>query len=218
MQASLLRVLESGEYRPLGSSKPALSDFRLVSAALPRFQGLVKSGTFREDLYYRISALWILVPPLRERGDDAVELAALFASRVGLRLTTSAISAVRSYAWPGNVRQLRQCLDVASISSRDGLIGGAALAEAIGAYTHKLASASQVKSCSSPAEAALARALEELDALPDFGARDFARAAAVSRRSAQRFLAELLRARRVARSGAGRATRYRLLARQSGPS
>jgi transcriptional regulator with GAF, ATPase, and Fis domain len=206
MQAALLRVLETGDYRPVGAASPKRSTFRLISAALPRLMTMLDTGQFRQDLFYRISALRIEVPPLREREGDAVEIAGAHARTLGLRLTAGAQRAISEYPWPGNVRQLRHCLHAASLHAGDGRIGEAAMVEAIGGYGGVPSAVAR----RGTVEAAWVRALRALERAERFDAWDFAQAAKVSRRSAQRHLARLLRDRRIVRAGAGRATRYRV--------
>lgn len=207
MQATLLRVLESGEYRRVGSSISRKSDFRLMTAALPRLLRMVETGEFRQDLLYRISTLRIEIPPLRERGGDAEEIAMIHGQSMGFRFTPGARRAVAGYEWPGNVRQLRHCVQAAGLHATDGRIGEAAMSEAIAAY--RGTSTSENPGRDTP-EAAWARALRTLERKQRFGAWDFAKAAELSRRSAQRHIARLLREGRIVRMGAGRATRYGL--------
>ena len=113
MQAKLLRVLQDGEIRSLGSAKPYRVEVRIVAATHKHLQGMVESGRFRMDLYFRISAAAIRVPPLRERTEDIPHLlaeAAAEAARVqGATCTDIADDAIawaKSYHWPGNVREL----------------------------------------------------------------------------------------------------------------
>jgi transcriptional regulator with GAF, ATPase, and Fis domain len=212
MQASLLRVLESGEYRPVGDNSHRRSDFRLIAAAMPRLMDLVDAQQFRQDLFYRISALRIHIPALAERDGDAAEIARSYAAELGFVVSPDALGEIDNYAWPGNVRQLRHCIDVASLSACDGYIDAIAVVQAIDAYRGSTARAS-VTSSGDVAGTTLIRASRALMGLPHFGAWEFARAAGVSRRSAQRHLARLLRLGHLVRLGAGRATRYKIRAR-----
>ena len=114
MQAKLLRVLQDGEVTPLGDTRPRRVDVRVVSATNRDLAAEVRAGRFREDLYYRIGAFPIVVPPLRERrGDIALLVPALFAAsaeRHGKPLAgiqVEAMTALEAYAWPGNVRELQ---------------------------------------------------------------------------------------------------------------
>ena len=113
-QALLLRVLQSGEYMKVGSTKVEHTDVRVIVATNVNLGYAVSRGKFREDLYYRISAAQIRVPALRERKDDIYLLfrkfTADFSEKYGMckvTLTHDAISMLRSYSWPGNIRQLQ---------------------------------------------------------------------------------------------------------------
>lgn len=117
-QARLLRVLESGEFLKVGSSVVQKTDVRIVAATNVNLMEAVKKGKFREDLYYRLSTIAIVVPPLHDRGADIHLLARKFASDFARRYMTDPISfsaeAVRAmelYRWPGNVRQLKNIVD-----------------------------------------------------------------------------------------------------------
>jgi len=206
MQAALLRVLETGEYRPVGGASQRRSEFRLISTGLPRLLRLIERGDFREDLFYRISTLRIEVPPLREREGDAAEIATAYVRSLGYQLTAGAMRAIERSDWPGNVRQLRHCIQAATLHAADRRIGGAAVAEALGAYRE--GAGGIVSREPAAIEQAWNRALAALQRMGHFGAWDFAQATGVSRRSAQRHLARLLGEGRIVRVGAGRATRY----------
>ena len=113
-QAMLLRVLQSGEYIKVGSSKVEKTDVRIVAATNVNLYAAVQRGKFREDLYYRLNAARIMVPSLRERKDDIYLLFRKFTSdfsqKFGLRkvsLSIDAISLLKGYRWPGNIRQLK---------------------------------------------------------------------------------------------------------------
>jgi hypothetical protein len=212
MQASLLRVLENGDYRPVGENAHRRSDFRLIAAAMPRLMQLVDEQQFRQDLFYRMSALRIHVPALADRDGDAAELARSYAGKLGFVLSPDAMREIGDYAWPGNVRQLRHCIEVASLSAFNGFIDGPAVAQSIDAYRGTAGGTSSLKPRDA-ADAALMRASRALGGMPHFGAWEFARASGVSRRSAQRHLARLLRLGHLVRLGAGRATRYKIRAR-----
>jgi len=122
MQVKLLRVLQEREVRPLGATHPISVDFRLVCATNRVLVDEVRKGTFREDLYYRVSVIELTVPPLRERLEDIAELAAAFLNTAAertkkspLRLSSGALRKLMSYSWPGNVRQLENILLRASL-------------------------------------------------------------------------------------------------------
>ena len=122
-QAGLLRALETGEIRPLGSERTRSVDVRVVAATHRDLAAMVRDGTFREDLYFRLNVLTATLPPLRERRDDIPALAeALLADlaaqhRRGERFTLSpaALAALTAYAWPGNQRELVNVLERAVI-------------------------------------------------------------------------------------------------------
>ena len=113
MQVKLLRVLQEGEVRPVGGTKVRKIDVRVLAATNQELEVMVKAGRFREDLYYRLNVLRLLLPPLRERGEDVVLLAERFLKAAGersgrrLRLSAAAAAAVAKAPWPGNVRQLQ---------------------------------------------------------------------------------------------------------------
>ena len=116
-QVKLLRALQDGEIDPVGSKKPVKVDFRLISATNRNMIQLVRDGKFREDLYYRMNVFPIWVPPLRERLNDVAELAqhflARFAAEEGKRISgisEDALRLLKTYPWPGNVRQLENAI------------------------------------------------------------------------------------------------------------
>jgi DNA-binding NtrC family response regulator len=113
LQVKLLRVLQDREVVMVGSTRPRVVDVRIVAATNKDLQGLVRKGAFREDLFFRLNVLTIELPPLRDRGDDALVLASHFAAkfsgevgRAPLRFTDAALAVLRGYHWPGNVREL----------------------------------------------------------------------------------------------------------------
>jgi formate hydrogenlyase transcriptional activator len=127
LQGKLLRVLQEGEFEPVGSSRTRKVDVRIVAATNRDLARSISQGTFREDLYYRLSVFPISLPPLRERGDDIIllaeDFARQFATRMGRRIEPlSAPSAARlkAYPWPGNVRELQNVIERAVITARDG--------------------------------------------------------------------------------------------------
>jgi transcriptional regulator with GAF, ATPase, and Fis domain len=110
MQAKLLRVLEDGEVRPLGTERGRRVDVRVIAATHRNLEQLVKAGEFREDLFYRLNVISIRVPPLRQRADDIAVLVQHFIEKHGqgrrIKVSADALLRLRRYAWPGNVRQL----------------------------------------------------------------------------------------------------------------
>lgn len=119
MQVKLLRLLESGTYRRVGGTELRRSDIRVISATHRDLQAMVASGRFREDLYYRLSAFPIGLPPLRERADDIPLLANALLARVAdgrtLHLSQQALDRLTAYAFPGNIRELRNVLERAAL-------------------------------------------------------------------------------------------------------
>jgi DNA-binding NtrC family response regulator len=116
-QVKLLRALQDGEIDPVGARRPIRVDFRLISATNRSLAELVKAGKFREDLYYRLNALPIRVPPLRERRQDIPELARHFLARFAAEegrpvrgLDAKALALLSAYDWPGNIRQLENAV------------------------------------------------------------------------------------------------------------
>ena len=129
LQPKLLRVLQEGEYEPVGSSETRKTDVRVIAATNRDLRQAVKDGKFREDLYYRLSVFPIELPPLRERGEDIIMLARLFAERFARRMGTALkpftreqIDGLMSYGWPGNVRELQNVIERAVITSKQGFI------------------------------------------------------------------------------------------------
>ena len=124
-QATLLRLLESGEFERLGSSKTRKADVRLICATNADLQALVREGRFREDLFYRINTVPIHIPALRERPEDILPLALSFLDvyRSKYRKQISGFSSVteallQAYAWPGNVRELNHVVERAVLLSK----------------------------------------------------------------------------------------------------
>jgi PAS domain S-box-containing protein len=127
LQAKLLRVLQEGEFEPVGSSQTRRVDVRVIAATNRDLAGAVGAGRFREDLYYRLNVFPIDVPPLRERGEDAALLAVTFAARIAQRmgrrvepLSADDLARLRAYTWPGNVRELQNVIERAVIMAVDG--------------------------------------------------------------------------------------------------
>ena len=118
MQAKLLRVLEEGEVERIGSDKPTKVDVRVVVATHRNLEQLVESGGFRRDLYHRVVVFPVELPPLRKRTEDLPALVEHFARQVSAQngwkpmpFTADAIEALKSYAWPGNIRELRNVVE-----------------------------------------------------------------------------------------------------------
>ena len=123
-QARLLRVLQEGEIRRVGSVQSQKVDVRLIAATHRDLKGLSKIGQFREDLFYRLNVISLRLPALRERGGDVMEIARVFLarqsarmSRPGLKFGAEAEAAIRHYSWPGNVRELENAIERSVILS-----------------------------------------------------------------------------------------------------
>ncbi len=121
-QARLLRVLESGEFIKVGSSKVEKTNVRIVAATNVNLSQAIADGRFREDLFYRLSTVPVKIPPLRERGNDASLLFRKFASDFAekyrmpaVQLTDDANSVLLAYSWPGNIRQLKNVAEQISV-------------------------------------------------------------------------------------------------------
>ncbi|WP_111641066.1 sigma-54-dependent transcriptional regulator [Marinimicrobium alkaliphilum] len=126
-QARLLRVLQEGEVRPIGSVESHKVDVRLIAATHRDLRKLAKEGKFREDLYFRINVVQMELPPLRDRGRDILTLAEALLERFakemnkpGLKLAPEAIQAITTYTWPGNVRELENAIQRAVILCEAG--------------------------------------------------------------------------------------------------
>ncbi|MGO2264886.1 sigma-54-dependent transcriptional regulator [Halomonas sp.] len=128
-QARLLRVLQEGEIRKIGSVETRHVNVRLIAATHRDLRALSKSGEFRLDLYYRLNVMQIELPPLREREDDVLQIADILLDkactrheRPGLRLSRAARQDLRDYPWPGNVRELENALERGVILAEGHLI------------------------------------------------------------------------------------------------
>lgn len=129
-QVRLLRVLETGEYIPVGGSEPKKTDVRIVAATNVQIEKAIREGKFREDLYYRLCTISVKMPPLRERGEDVLLLFKKFAMDTAqqysipdpLRLTPEAGRVMMSYKWPGNIRQFKNVVEQMSILSEERVI------------------------------------------------------------------------------------------------
>lgn len=126
MQVKLLRLIETGSFRPVGSLRTVHSDFRLVSATHKPLRQMVADGTFREDLYYRISGFPIRMPALRERSEDLPLLIQSLLKRIAgpsaPTLGDAALDQLMMYPFPGNIRELRNILERARLFADEGVI------------------------------------------------------------------------------------------------
>ncbi|MCA9054191.1 MAG: sigma 54-interacting transcriptional regulator, partial [Planctomycetaceae bacterium] len=121
-QVKLLRVLQERMIEPVGSSKPVPVDVRLMAATHRNLEEFIAAGRFREDLYYRLNVVSVTLPPLRDRGDDVIELAVKFLRRACLRTGKSVshfdeavLEMLRDYSWPGNIRELENAVERAVV-------------------------------------------------------------------------------------------------------
>lgn len=128
-QARLLRVLQEGEIRRVGSTQSRKVNVRLVAATHRNLRALAKTGQFREDLYYRLNVVQLKLPPLRERGNDIIGLTQNLIAKVSdklgyqnLRVSDDAIEAIKHYDWPGNVRELENAIERGAILCDEQLI------------------------------------------------------------------------------------------------
>jgi transcriptional regulator with PAS, ATPase and Fis domain len=123
-QAKLLRVLQEKEFERVGGTKLIRVDIRFIAATNKNLSEMIKNGTFREDLYFRLNVFSISLPALRERKEDIFPIANYFLESLPkpAKLSTSALQELIGYSWPGNVRELRNILEQASILSENGVI------------------------------------------------------------------------------------------------
>ncbi|MEP6600445.1 MAG: sigma 54-interacting transcriptional regulator [Nitrospirota bacterium] len=166
LQPKLLRVLQEGEFDPVGSSSTRKVNIRVLAATNRNLEKSVREGTFREDLFYRLNVFPFRLPPLRECGDDVVRLASVFASRFATRmgrtiapLTADCARRLKEYRWPGNVRELQNVIERAVITATDGRLNlDRALPEASQAHVPPVE-----KTASSPGQIRTAKEFEDLE-------------------------------------------------------
>jgi DNA-binding NtrC family response regulator len=125
-QVKLLRVLESGHFEMLGSSRTRSARVRILSATNADLPALIRAGTFREDLFYRLNVIDIALPPLTERRADILPLARHFLGGE-LQLSDEAATALVAHDWPGNVRELRNSMERAKLMAKEGMVSTADL-------------------------------------------------------------------------------------------
>ena len=143
-QARLLRVLETGEYIPVGASQPRKTNVRIVAATNVNLEKAIAEGKFRQDLYYRLNCVTIDVPPLRHRGEDILMLFRMFALSMfethkipPVRLTPESEKLLLAYSWPGNVRELRNIVTNMSITAEERTITPGILSHYLKKETHR---------------------------------------------------------------------------------
>jgi DNA-binding NtrC family response regulator len=130
LQTRFLRVLQEREYKPLGSTRTLKSDFRLIAATNRPIADALRSGALRQDFYYRLNTFQVEIPPLRERREDIPALVQRFLTRFAElggtappTLHPEALERLCTHSWPGNIRELKNCLEYATILSENGAIG-----------------------------------------------------------------------------------------------
>ncbi len=130
LQAKLLRFLDSGEFRRVGGNKTLRVDVRVLAATNKDLAAQIKTGRFREDLFYRLNVIHITIPPLRERKEDILELARYFLKKYAKKLakpvsdfTAESLELLAAYRWPGNARELENVIERAVIVCESGEIG-----------------------------------------------------------------------------------------------
>jgi len=137
-QSTLLRLIQHGTYRPIGSAREAAADVRIIASTNrdPLFE--MREGRLREDLYYRLHVVPLRMPPVRERADDVLFLATDFLTRIAeeegkppVTLSAPAAEALKHYSWPGNVRQLENAMRQLVLLGQEGVIDEAAVGHMI---------------------------------------------------------------------------------------
>jgi two-component system response regulator HydG len=144
LQAKLLRVLESREIRPVGSDTARKCDIRVVASTHRSLETMVRAGTFREDLYFRLKVVTLVIPPLRDRRDDIPLLATHFLGRVKGNVPGSPVESLEpeamrvfmDYPWPGNVRELEHVVEGLVVTGSSAQIGAAQAQQAVGPGLH----------------------------------------------------------------------------------
>jgi two-component system nitrogen regulation response regulator GlnG len=137
-QTRLLRVLQSGEFSPVGGARAIRADVRIIAATHQELPKLIAEGQFREDLYYRLNVVPVRLPALRERGQDVGELARHFLDRAaadGLprkQLNAKAVARLEQHSWPGNVRELENLMRRLAALTRDAVITPALIEQQLG--------------------------------------------------------------------------------------
>jgi transcriptional regulator with PAS, ATPase and Fis domain len=202
MQAKLLRAIEEREVRPVGGNRARKVDVRVLAATHRDLGAMVAAGTFREDLYYRLAAITVRVPSLRERPEDIPLIARAILAREPTtqrkRLDVSALSALSEHSWPGNVRELANVLRVAASLGDGNLVSGDELREAVHSSAGRVVAPPERTLDETSVAALRARHRAELRVLvgraiaaADGNKLRAARALGISRQGLYRILAEL---------------------------
>jgi DNA-binding NtrC family response regulator len=152
LQAKLLKVIEEGEFYRVGGTRPINVDVRFIAATNQDVRGLISSGKFREDLYYRLNVMEIFIPPLRERRDDIEPLAAYFLKKHLPRSTKKitgflpeAMAVLTNYSFPGNVRELENIVERAIILEKSGVITPESLPQSMSVFQIETLDPSKVR-------------------------------------------------------------------------
>ncbi len=159
-QTRLLRVLQTGEFTPVGGARAQQADVRIVSATNQDLPQLIQTGRFREDLYYRLNVVPLSLPPLRARTEDIEALARRFleqAAAEGLprkKLDIAALTALAAHSWPGNVRELENLMRRLAVLERGDIIGAEAVSLGLGQMPRHLSKSSLQPGATNLAEAA----------------------------------------------------------------
>jgi transcriptional regulator with PAS, ATPase and Fis domain len=129
LQAKILRVLQEQEFYRVGGSRTIRVDVRFVASTNKNLERMVQEGTFREDLYYRLNVFTLHLPPLRERKEDISLLVDYFLqnSAKNVAISSVALQMLMTYAWPGNIRELKNTIESAAVIAEDGYIEPAQL-------------------------------------------------------------------------------------------
>jgi two-component system response regulator PilR (NtrC family) len=211
LQVALLRVIEEGEVRPVGSSQVVRADVRVVCACARDLEQEVQAGRFREDLYHRLNVVRIDIPPLRDRRDDIPMLCAHLLGRAQPRasLHRDAVPLLLQHAWPGNVRELDNILRAAAALSDGSEIGPELVAELLARRVARApAVAPPAGPLGEPTSAGRVAGLLKTLGAGWKSAPELAAKLGVSVRTVNRDLEDLLRRDVVHAAGEARARRY----------
>lgn len=172
-QVRLLRVLQEGEVRPVGATKAVPVDVRVIAATHRDLEAEVRAGRFREDLYYRIAAITLTMPPLRERSGDIAPVARRLCAELGptlsrpkAQLSDEALACLVAYPWPGNIRELRNEITRALALAEDDLIGASGFSRKVLQGQAGLSAQAQLGAASGlPASGTLQQRLDAIEAM-----------------------------------------------------
>ncbi len=184
LQAKLLRVTQDGRFQRIGSNREIQTGARIIAASNRNLEDEVKSGRFREDLYYRLNVVELNIPPVRERREDILPLASRFIeefARGRARFSETVAACLEGYSWPGNVRELRNAMERAVLLSRSELI----LPEHLPARVRAAAAENPARAAADPErlEAIERQAILQALRQHDFNRTETARSLGISRRA-----------------------------------